>query len=310
MTNREKYTQLCTHGDFPLHARAWWLEQSAHTNSWDVLLLEDKEGRIEAALPYVLSSRLGFRMMLMPRHTQYNYMYVAPTASPDIYCRMADTLAAKCREEHIGYVCMQGFYPQAFLEALDRHQYCIKERVTYRIENIPGEEALLDSFSSNKRRQYKKASMLRLVDLSVADFYAFEQSCWSAQGNTIDYPLEWAQSVLGEAVKRGQGRLIAAQDTDGALLASFFMAWDNRYAYFLLPAYYPRTKQQGGMAWLTTQAMRIARSKGLGFDFEGSMIPSIASSYLQFGATPTTYHSIEKYYNPIFRIVIWLHQHI
>ena len=93
-------------------------------------------------------------------------------------------------------------------------------------------------------------------------------------------------------------------------MAALFLAWDDKYAYYLLPAYNPATKNNGGVAWLTTQALKIAKEKGLSFDFEGSMIPSIASSYRQFGGQAVTYYSIEKFYNPLYKIFIWIHQYL
>jgi hypothetical protein len=69
-------------------------------------------------------------------------------------------------------------------------------------------------------------------------------------------------------------------------------------------------KKSGAMAWLTAQALEEAHRKGLQFDFEGSMIPSIASSYKQFGGRPVTYHRIEKFLNPFIRVAVRLRQRL
>jgi hypothetical protein len=36
------------------------------------------------------------------------------------------------------------------------------------------------------------------------------------------------------------------------------------------------------------------------------MDKGIAEHYKQFGSTETRYYAVEKYYNPFFRIFIWL----
>ena len=309
MTNRDQYIQLCLQHSMPLHAQAWWLTQTTIGKEWDVCLLKDAEGRIEAAMPYLVIKRLGKRAILMPIHSQYQYVYVSPTASADVYERLAQAWEELCHTQSIGWVQLQGFYPEPMLDALRKQGYTIQERVTYRIEKLPAKEHIADLFSENKRRQLRKAKDLQLRDLSVDEFYAFQQTCWATQGKHIDYPLTWAKAVLTEALQRRQGRLLTAQDPSGDLTASLFLAWDDTYAYYLLPAYRPDARQSG-VAWLTEQALQLAQEKGLAFDFEGSMTPSIASSYRQFGGKPVTYHRIEKFYNPLMRIAIWLRQRL
>jgi hypothetical protein len=44
------------------------------------------------------------------------------------------------------------------------------------------------------------------------------------------------------------------------------------------------------------ECIKLAREKGVAFDFEGSMIRGVANHYKQFGSTATQYWSVEKYY--------------
>lgn len=290
----------------PLHAQAWWMEKTSVGKFWDAIIIEDAKGEIEAAWPYHIAKKWGFTAMLIPLHSQYNYVYISPKASSPIHERLVNALEKTCKNLHVGMVQIQGFYPAPLLNALRQRGFNIKERTTYTIEDIPPYIELPTFFSENKRRQLCKAKNLQLVDLSVEEFYRFQESCWVAQGKKIDYPFSWAQAVLTETINRKHGRLIAAQTPSGTNLASLFLAWDDACAYFLLPTYNPDKKYQGGVAWLTAQALQIAQEKGLHFDFEGSMTPSIALSYQQFGGQATTYHQLEKYYNPIYRLVVWL----
>ena len=310
MTNQEKYFRLCEQQSFPLHAQAWWWKCCTIGKEWDAIIIENAEGQIEAAMPYHIFCRFGIRTMLMPQHSQYLYAYISNNAPKDIYRRLVDNIDNICKKNHVGLLQIQGFFQKQLLEELSKRKFTIRERNTYRIDKIPSLENLPSSFSTNKRRQLRKAVDLQLVDLSVESFYSFERTCWTAQNRQIDYPISWAKAVLSEATKLRQGRLIAAKAKNGALMAALFLAWDDKYAYYLLPAYNPATKNNGGVAWLTTQALKIAKEKGLSFDFEGSMIPSIASSYRQFGGQAVTYYSIEKFYNPLYRIFIWIHQHL
>lgn len=64
------------------------------------------------------------------------------------------------------------------------------------------------------------------------------------------------------------------------------------------------------MAWLTTEAIYEAGKRGLVFDFEGGNEGGIARSYCEFGGQPTIYHSAEKFYTPLFRILFTIYTHL
>ena len=70
--------------------------------------------------------------------------------------------------------------------------------------------------------------------------------------------------------------------------------------YYLITCYAPAHKDSGAGALLVLEAIKLARQKGVAFDFEGSMIRGVANHYKQFGSTRTLYYSVEKYYKWYF----------
>ena len=100
------------------------------------------------------------------------------------------------------------------------------------------------------------------------------------------------------------GKLIGLRDRDGELTAAAFLVYDARTCYYLIPTYDPEKGSNGAGARLVLESIRFASQLHLAFDFEGSMIPGIANHYRQFGSTPTTYFSVEKTYNPLFRLLL------
>ena len=76
--------------------------------------------------------------------------------------------------------------------------------------------------------------------------------------------------------------------------------------YYLIPTYDPAFRESGAGALLVLEAMKMAREKHVHFDFEGSMDKGTAKHYMQFGSTPVTYYSVEKFYKPIFRLAVWI----
>lgn len=308
MTDKEQYIELCAHENLPLHAQTWWIEKSTLGKEWDAVIVKNAEGRIEAAMACHIVHKFGQRAILMPIHTQYHFVYIAPDAPKDIYSRLTEAFENKCKTLHIGWVKLQGFYPDPLIQELKKCGFEISERITYRIPIVPAREEIPKLFSQNKRRQLRKAEGLTIAHLEAAHFYSLHEQWLSKQDKHIDYPREWAQAVLQEATLKTQALLLGAQDTNGNILAIIFLAWDSKWAYYLLPSYDPTYKDSGAMAWLTNEAICIAHNRGLGFDFEGSMTPSIASSYKQFGGIAETYYCIQKFYHPMLRAAIKIRQ--
>ena len=309
MTNKEKYILLCEHEKIPLHAQAWWMEAVSHGKRWDSIVVESKEdGHILAAMPYHISHRFGIRRILMPVHTQYSSIYLAPDAPSNIEKLFAEQLDHTCKNERVLWCYLQGFYPTNIRKELHNYGFVVNQRVTYCIHHIhSNEEELLNIFSQNKRRQLRKAKELRITELSAETFYRFHSNCLKQRGKRIDYSEQWAKNVINEALNRKQGVVLSAYYKNDEIAAAVFLAWDAKTCYYLLPTYNYNYKDSGAMAWLTKEAILLAHNKGLSFDFEGSMTPSIASSYKQFGGMPTHYFSVEKYYIPLPKTIIrWI----
>jgi lipid II:glycine glycyltransferase (peptidoglycan interpeptide bridge formation enzyme) len=101
-----------------------------------------------------------------------------------------------------------------------------------------------------------------------------------------------------------QCQIIGIRNADNELLAAAFLVWDSHSMYYLIPCYDETYKDSGASALLALEAIKFARSKGVAFDFEGSMIKGVAQHYKQFGSSATRYYGIERYYKWYFRIAI------
>ena len=60
----------------------------------------------------------------------------------------------------------------------------------------------------------------------------------------------------------------------------------------------PKFSNENTFSYLELKGIELAHKKGLGFDFEGSMIKRIAKAFRDFGAVPTPYYRIRKIFNP------------
>ena len=300
MTNKELYRDFCLrNSDLPIFMQDWWMDAVCAGKQRDVLLSLTPEGDIQAAMPYLLCKRMWMQFIVMPQQTQIGGIWFAPNVISD--------------SEHIASICQDftqqlanlglSYYYQHFpilSPAPERMQalgFNIKERVTYRIEDLSNLDQVINAFSKNKKRQLQKALSLHAdTNMNVEDFYRFHVQCLQEQGKQISYSREFLLVLERKTSRLQQSQILSICNADNEVLAAAFLVWDKHSMYHLIPCYAPAYKDSGASALLVLEAIKLARQKGVSFDFEGSMIRGVANHYKQFGSTRTLYYGVEKYY--------------
>ena len=303
MTNKELYRDFCKKtSNLPIFMQDWWMDAVCAGKQWDVLLSFDQQGAIQAALPYLLRKRAWMKYIIMPQQTQIGGIWLADTvSSPDIVATICQDFARQLGELDLSYYYQHYPIGSPAIEQMRSLQFKVKERTTYRIEDLSDLDAVIKAFSKNKKRQLQKALSLHAAyDMCIEDFYRFHVRCLREQGKQISYSREFLLVLERKTTRLQQSQIISIHNADNEVLAAAFLVWDQRNMYYLIPCYLPSQKDSGASALLVLEAIKLARQKGVAFDFEGSMIRGIANHYKQFGSTRTTYYSVEKYYKWYF----------
>ena len=304
MTNKELYRDFCrTNGELPLFMQDWWLDAVCAGKQWDVLLNFAPDGTIQAALPYLLRKRAWMTYIVMPQQTQIGGIWLAQNVLSD-----NDRVATICRDftQQLASLGLSYYY-QHFpinspaVQHMQALGFKTKERVTYRIEDLSNLDQVINAFSKNKKRQLQKALSLHAdTNMSVEDFYRFHTQCLLEQGKQISYSREFLLVLERKTSRLQQSQILSICNADNEVLAAVFLVWDKHSMYYLIPCYTPAYKDSGASALLVLEAIKLARQKGVSFDFEGSMIRGVANHYKQFGSTRTLYYGVEKYYKWYF----------
>lgn len=309
MTNKERYIAWAAQQEYmPVFMTPWWMDAVCAGKEWDVLLAEDENGQIQGVMPYLLRRRAWFNYIIMPQQTQIGGIWVTAETTADKW-----KTAEVCRQikEQLDGMKLAYYYQQYLpgslcVDAMRGLGFKTHERITYRVDDLSNPEALVASFSKNKRRQLQKAQGLRVErGMNPEDFYRFHRRCLAARKRRIAYTREFLLVLERKAKRLGQCEIISICNAEGQPYAAAFLVWDKHYMYFLIPVYDPAFHDSGASAMLVLEAMKLAREKHVHFDFEGSMEKGTAEHYRQFGSTPVKYFSVEKYYKPIFRLAIW-----
>lgn len=289
--------------------QSWWLDAVCAGKHWDVLLDFDSNGDICAALPYLTRSRIHANYILMPQMTQIGGIWLREDIQNDTdrVSQICKLFSQQLDDLHLSYYYQQ--YPLHSIapQLLQGLGFKIKQRVTYRIEDLSDLNHVIEAFSKNKKRQLQKALALHAdMELNIEDFYRFHVRCLQERGKQISYTREFLLVLERKTKRLNQSQIIAIRNADNDLLAAAFVVWDNQSMYYLIPCYSELYKDSGANALLVLEAIKFARKMGVAFDFEGSMIKGVANHYKQFGSTPTEYYSVEKYYHWWFRLAtLW-----
>jgi hypothetical protein len=310
MSGKERYIEWVGQQEYvPVMMTPWWLDAVCAGKEWDVLLAENEEGQIEGAMPYLLRKRAWFKYIIMPQQTQIGGIWVTAETTADRW-----KIAEVCRQikEQLDRMGLAYYYQQYLpgslcVDAMRGLGFKTSERITYRVEDLSDLDALIASFSKNKRRQLQKSLSLHAErGMNPEDFYRFHVRCLHARKRKINYTREFLLVLERKARRLGQCEILSVCNADGQPYAAAFLVWDNHNMYYLIPCYDPAFSESGASALLVLEAMKLAREKHVNFDFEGSMDRGTAKHYKQFGSTPVVYYSVEKYYKPVFRLASWL----
>ena len=313
MTKKEIYAEWVKGQEtLPLFMQPWWMDAVCAGKEWDVLLYPADAQRPEevlAAMPVLKRKRWWMRYIVMPQQTQIGGIWKREVGKDER--ALNDSEVAAAFAEQLKALKLQYYYQQypigsiypALMHDIGFH---VKERVTYRIDDLSNLDQVIDRFSKNKKRQLQKALSLHAErgKISAEEFYQFHTNCLLEQRKRASYSREFLL-VLERKTRRNKcSEIITIHNADGELYAAAFVVWDKKSLYYLIPTYSHEHRESGASALLVLEAIKFAREKGVAFDFEGSMLRGVASHYKQFGPTPTRYYSVRKYYNPFFRLAI------
>lgn len=312
MENIERYTHFCEQiNDIPVFMQPWWMSAVCAGKKWDILFSTDKNGDIRAAMPYLYGKKIGLRYILMPQETQIGGIVLRPDIANNLseLQEVCDDMTEQLRSLGLSYYYQQYSLQSPCPMLLKERGFKVKERVTYRIEDLSDLDAVIHSFSKNKKRQLQKAlSLHRGTGLDAESFYRFHTESLQLQKRAISYSREFFLVLAQKAIARNQATIIDIRNADEEILAAAFLVWDDRTLYYLIPTYSPAYKDSGASALLALEAIKEARSRGKMFDFEGSIDRGIANHYKQFGSTPVKYYSVRRYYHPIFALLLFVNK--
>lgn len=314
ISNKEKYRILCNEQAIPLFMQAWWMDAVCGSDkAWDVLLYEENN-KIIGALPFQITQKLFFKVILQPIFTQYNGVWIDYPNEEKSYKRY--NLEKKIVDKFYADLSKLGikYFNQSFHHSFTNWQpfywngYSQTTKYTYIIDDISDTESVYNRFCPrSKQKHIIKASNLDFdIDMSAHDFYSFHKECLAKENVQIAYSIELFESMHNASTKRNQGQIFRIKDKENDTHTALFVIWDEISAYNLIIAINPKHKKSGASTRIVWEAIKFLNGKTKSYDFEGSMIEGVAYNDQLFGAIQKPYFNIERSYSRTFSTLLAL----
>ena len=290
------------------------MEAVCHGKEWDVLLVDDSQGRVAAAMPYLLGRKLGVSYIVQPQLTQFCGPWfnlpddMPPSQRTGFENRYGAELVARLEALRVGFF-HQHFAPECgnWLPFLWQG-YRQSTRYTYRLPSLADPAAL--------RRQASRVRLRHLADIAAAgctvdfdlptaDFVGFHRDYYARQHGGDLVPSDLMQRLVDTARSRRQALLGALRGPSGELHAAWFTPFDSRLGYSILLALGPQAAPNA-MTYLIWHQLDALAPLTRGFDFEGSIEPGLEFFYRSFGAVQCPFLVVSKGRNRLFDMLFRL----
>lgn len=305
MTDKEKYGHFCECNYVPIYSQPWWMDAVCGEQNWDVWL-HGNNGDIDAAMPYYMETRRGYKYITKAPLTQNNGIIFKEN---DTRKRIAQ---AKFEEKIINAACeyidslQLDVYEQQYQTTFTNwlpfywNNYAATIRYTYQIEDLSDMENVWNNFNSNRRNKIKKGrrncSIVETEDLRL--FYNEHEKIFEKQSLKCPFSYELWKRLVNACWKNKSGKLMIAMTKDNKPASLSFTVWDQRKLYRLVGGSIPEFQYLNTHSAITWEEMVLAHNMELVYDFEGSVIKRIAKANLEYGAIPKPYFRIRKVFNP------------
>lgn len=300
MTNIDLYRSLADSAfDLPLFSQPWWLDTIVGPGNWDVVAVS-KNGSLTAAMPFAYITKYRQRVIGMPPLTPFLGPWLAPASceNPGMqnvrekqYLQQLIDQLPKYSHFHQYWHFSQTNWLPFFWSGFQQ-----STRYTYRVQAQCDEDLLWTRLTPNVRNDIRKARSRYHLDIhddsSLNQFWPLNLLTFQRQGLKPPYSRELVSRLDTICTQKSCRRIFTAHDPDGNIHAGIYIVWDNTTAYYLMGGANPSLRNSGATTLCLWAALCFANSKGLSFDFEGSMMKPVEHLFASFGSSPTPYFSL------------------
>ena len=281
----------------PVWHQPWWLDLTSK-GEWSAVFLEYGSG-VVGSIPFTHRSKYGLKILTQPSLSQCLGPWLRcennDLERPEIQFKKLKALIKRIPTV-ISY--QQNWSPEiSNLVPRKLRNFQSSTLYTHRINLLNQSTILRNGLNENRIRELKKSQEINKIytkiTYDVDEIWTPILSTFERQGKEMPYD----KNIFAEILKLGKDTNksfgVIACDSNANISASGIFVCDNVRTYYLAGGYLnPKFSNMTLVLW---DAIHEAKNRGSKiFDFEGSMIPTIAEFFRSFGAVQTPYLKVWK----------------
>jgi len=291
----------------PLYFHPEWLDAVCE-NLWIALVYKNKSNKVEAIMPLPYKKKFGKVVFVMPKQTQFLGVWYDSKENDLNHKRYS--FEQKVIEYFIKripkFLMFKIRFAPDFINSQPFNWSGFKQnnQYSYQLHNITNHVELFDGFKATLRRNIRKAEKLVIIEETedLKTFYEINRLTFKRQGIDIKYSFELVSKIDEYLKKIDRRKILIAKDSESNIHAVLYMIFDKDTAYYLWGGANPEFRNSQAQNYLLWEAIKIASERVSVFDFEGSMIQSVAQVYRNFNPIIMPYYRISKVNNLLLKI--------
>ena len=312
MKNKEIYREYCRVDDsIPIFASDWWLDIACGNGKWDVALVM-RNNRIIGSMPFFIKKKFGFTLCTSPQLTRYLGPHIkSPSGKYEKKLGQEKSVMSDLIRQLPDFDFFIQTWDYRVTNWLPFYWAGFKQtsNYTYVIEDCSNIDVVWSEFNEKTRtvirNSTKRYNLVVQESSSFFDFLKLNKLVFEAQ--KLKYPYdEELFSRLDEVCRiRNCRKIFLAVDESGVLHGAAYVVWDKRSMYYLSGGSDPNLRTSGAMSLCIWEAIQLASSKNLEFNFEGSMIAPIEHFFRGFGAKQKPVFQVSKIASILIRLYLF-----
>jgi hypothetical protein len=289
--NRNRYRELYeAQPEQRLYAAPWWLDAVCGNDNWDAVITDGLNAKpaYSLALPFFKTKIRGLSAVITPPLTQWVDIVDSHALSSE-YPLLLQQLPASS-------ILDISLRPKIELLPPPR-SFRISTQYSYILLPATSADVAMSRYNDTMRYTIRQAPDQVIIQKQPDIDLLIRLVASVFKQKQIKEP-PWIRSILPrvahEIMERGCGEMRFALQQD-RVIAGSLVAWDEKHTYYLVGGRESDEKGQSAHAYLLHDAIISAGARGQDFDFEGSMIPGVASFFQSFGARPVPFVRLRRF---------------
>ena len=266
-----------------VYAYSWYLD--IVNEEWEALVDEN----YTRVMPLTIANKYKINYLHQPYFTQQLGVFSTQILNSEIVARFVEAIPTKYR-----------FYELNLntFNKLENYKYELTKNITYELDLISNYEKTLQNYSTNTKRNLKKATTNKISVLTGIQpndlINLFINNNENKLIKVTNEHYDTIRKIMSTALRYQIGEILGAYNEKNELCSAAFFITSHHKSIYLFAASSESGKETGANFKLIDTFIQKYSGLHLTLDFEGSNIDGLARYYSSFGAKPCEYYRIKK----------------